>query len=417
MTSDVVAAVLKRLDLPDAAADPQTLLRQLHRAWKTAGGTYGGKPRHSDRFLAEQLKTRNTVVRSLTPKLAGTTKIKPQDAEFLSSFFLSSWPKDADSAAEDLSYEPLLPPDDAEEFVDFIVEGLEQAIGLPQTAHSTLPGEGIEVLLRGLYGACDALFTVATESAVVRFSNLVHPMHGFRKLITEWWEVEQVDDRPRPLIWIADIGRKTFDDPEPAQRFLSLYDLVTRIKALRDFDDRKRDERFHWLERRAVFVVLDTRFEQDVAMAGFRRPTFLPHHVSFSAIPPEWAKTPNFRALYGSELDRLTQRTFTVAYKAQPGWQTGGDDEEEQRLRRYFGHASFAVDTKPNSEQVGRSLELPSPGASYEEAYKTVYAATIELLGLKSKAQEPHAINGKLAIEQLKYLGFRLLRLEEFARL
>lgn len=152
-------------------------------------------------------------------------------------------------------------------------------------------------------------------------------------------------------------------------------------------------------------------------MAGFRRPAFLPHHVSFSAIPPEWAKSSNFRALYGSELDRLNQRTFTVAYNAQPGWQTGGEGGDEPTFRRYFGHASFAVDTKPNSEQVGRSFELPSPGASYEEAYKTVYAATMELLELKSKAQEPHAINGKLAIEQLKYLGFRLMRPEEFARL
>jgi hypothetical protein len=72
------------------------------------------------------------------------------------------------------------------------------------------------------------------------------------------------------LICVAENGRKTVEDAEPA--FLSAQDLVTRIKALPDFDDRKDVERFRWLQSPADFVVLDTRFDQDVAMAGFTRP-------------------------------------------------------------------------------------------------------------------------------------------------
>lgn len=104
--------------------------------------------------------------------------------------------------------------------------------------------------------------------------------------------------------------------------------------------------------------------------------------------PAEWAKSSNFRALYGSELERLTQRTFSVFLNGRGGWLSGGDDEiDDMKFRRYFGHAFFAAGDRQNSEQIGRSLELPSPGASYEEAYKTVYAAATSLLGLENQSQ------------------------------
>jgi hypothetical protein len=412
--SDPAAALRKRLDLPDHSGDPQTLVRNVHKSWKSAGGTLGGKPRHSDRFLTEQLKEQRAIVRSLTPKLAGHTRIKRKDAEILLRHFLTHWPKGGDSSAEELEYAPLFGVKAITELVDQLADEYDNAPPPPSTAQTypTLPGADAPGLLRHVYEQCDALFTVATERAIIPMSAPV-PLRGFRNLLQDWWEIEQHDGRERPLIWVADLGRQTYEDEESAQRFLSLHELLVRIKALEAFQDRSRGARFSWLESRAAFIVLDTRMEQPLDMAGFRRPAFLPHHVSFSAIPPIWAKSSDFRALYGSDLDRLNQRTFTVAFKGIGGWPSD-EDEDEPRFWRYFGHASFAVDTKQSSERVGRSLELPSPGASYEDAYRTVYAAAVELLSLKNQLSDPARVPGKFAVEQLKYLGFRVLTLSEF---
>ena len=421
---NAVAALRKQLALPEEVGDAQAYLRDLHKAWKIGGGISGGKPRHSDRFLAEQLKAQGKIVRSLTPKLVGNTRIKPQDAEILTQYFLANWPKEGKTDADEITYSRLLPEDAVEELAEFIADELESAATqAPARAQTTtvLPGEEVAALLTTFYAESDALFTVGTERALIPLTPQTAlrpgqiPLRGFRDLMNDFWEIEQNDGKPRPLIWVLDFGRQMFDDAESGQRYLSVQDLVARIKALHLFDDRKRDARLRWLESRALFVLLDTRFEQQIDMKGFRRPALISHHVSFSAIPAEWAKSSNFRALYGSELERLDQRTFSVFLNGRGSWLSGGDDDtDDVRFWRYFGHASFISNDRPNPEQVGRSLELPSPGASYEEAYKTMYAAATSILGLDSQIQEPDPVDGEQAIAQLKYLGFRLLRMHEF---
>ena len=419
---DAVAALHRKLALPETVGDAQTYLRDLHKAWKTAGGSLGGKPRHSDRFLSEQLKAQGTVVRSLTPKLAGHTRIKPHDSEILVRYFLANWPQGGGADSEEIAYARLLREESIQELAELVADELESpAADAPRAVPATsLPGEEVAKLLTTLYEESDALFTVGTARALLPLQaepSAQIPLRGFRNLMNGFWEIEQNDGKPRPLIWVLDFGRQIFEDAESTQRYIRVQELVTRIKALYLFEDRRRADRLAWLESRAVFVVLDTRFEQPIDMKGFRRPNFVAHHVSFSAIPAEWAKSSNFRALYGSELERLNQRTFSVFLNGRGGWLSGGDDYDDLKFRRYFGLASFAADDRPNSEQVGRGLELPSPGASYEEAYKTVYAAATSLLGLENQAYEIQPVDGKQSIAQLKYLGFRLLRMQEFAGL
>jgi hypothetical protein len=81
------------VDMADAATDPEQFVRDVHKGWKEAGGLLSGKPRHSDRFLDDRLKTAKTPVRSLTPKLVGKTRIKVDDAEKLLRFLLGNWPQ------------------------------------------------------------------------------------------------------------------------------------------------------------------------------------------------------------------------------------------------------------------------------------------------------------------------------------
>ena len=325
---NAVAALHKQLALPEEVSDAQAYLRDLHKAWKIGGGISGGKPRHSDRFLTDQLKAQGKIVRSLTPKLAGNTRIKPQDAEILTQYFLAKWPKDGKTDTEEITYSPLLPEEAIEELAEFIADELESpAAPAPVRAQpaTSLPGEEVAKLLSTLYAESDALFTVGTARALLPLTsqNALRasiPLRGFRDLMNDFWEIEQNDGKPRPLIWVLDFGRQMFEDAESAQRYLSVQELVARIKALHLFDDRKREERLRWLESRALFVLLDTRFEQQIDMKGFRRPTFISHHVSFSAIPAEWAKSSNFRALYGSEMERLGQRIFAVFLNGRGKW-------------------------------------------------------------------------------------------------
>lgn len=419
MVPDAVTALEKKLALSSHGTDAQALLRNIHRTWKAAGGTVGGKPRHSDRFLTEQLKAQNTVVRSLTPKLAGSTRIKKQDAEILAAYFLFNWPQTTDPDTEEVDYSALLDKRAIDAITDYITDEIENVPSGPKSHSDELvPGEEVLKLMTSYYAQGDAFMIVGTQRAVAPTPTTASyvPLQGFRDLMNDFWEIELSDGRPRPLIWIADYGRQNFDDPESAFRFVRIQELVTRFKALEIFEDRRRNERLKWLRSRATFLVLDTRFEQDINMKGFKRPNFVTHHVSFSAIPAEWAKSAAFRALYGSHLDRLTERVFAVFLNGKGHWHSGGDDEE-MRYRRYFGFGSFSTNDRSTSEQIGRALELPSPGASYEEALKTVYAAAVSLLGLQNRAHETHPVEGQQAIEQLKYLGFRLLRLDEFTRL
>jgi hypothetical protein len=405
-------------DVAKPAQGGEQITLAVHKAWKTAGGVLAGKPRHSDRFLTDELKAAGHAVKSLTPKLKGQTRIKPEDARILLSHFFSNWPvrdEDADED-DDLSYGPLLTDDEADKVIDLIVERLKDAPAQPAakpTASSAepagdLPGAPVGDLVAEMFEESDAYFIVGTERPLVTQSPKTE-LIGFRNIINRLKDIEESDDRERLIVWILDLGRQTFEDLESRQRYLNVQALITRFKALRLFQDRGREDRWKWLERRAAFVILDTINEQPLDMKGIRRPSFLAHHVALSAVAPEWAKSPNFRTLYGSELDRLDQRSFSVFYKAE-GWppSTSEDEDETLMLRRYFGYASFG--------EVARGLELPSPGTSYEEAYRTVYTATVEMLKMKNKFGD-NALTGSQAIAQLRYLGFRLMNLQEFMSL
>jgi hypothetical protein len=161
-----------------------------------------------------------------------------------------------------------------------------------------------------------------------------------------------------------------------------------------------------------VIVLLDTTNQEPVQIHRFKRPNFLAHHVVFTAVPQFWLASPNFRALYGANLERLTQRTFSVFLNPSDG-QLRADLNDDLR---YFGYALFSPDPKRN-DALARGLELPSPGWSYNEASKTVYTAAYHLLGLLNPISDQLSISGDEAVTQLQHLGFRVLKLDEFLKI
>jgi hypothetical protein len=410
--------------LENKVDSPEDFIRTLHKAWKHAGGTLSGKPRHSDRFLSDYLNQQNNSVRSLTPKLVGKTRIKPKDAENLLWAFLSYWPEsDAEGAeSEELNYEQILSDEEIEDLADLIVAKINALPSLISSQVSRasselvaddIPGEPVAELVAQQFEDSDAYFIVGTERPLVTQSRT--ELIGFRDIINQLKYIEDADGKARLLVWILDLGRQRFEDFESRQRYLNVQALITRFKALRLFQDRGKQERWEWLRSRAAFVVLDTLYDQPFER-GVKRPSFVTHNVSFNAVAPEWAKNTNFRTLYGSELERLDQRSFSVFLKAE-GWPAPTDeDEEAKEFVRYFGYASFKVDNKLNSDTVARGLDLPSPGDSYEDAYRTVYAAALDLLKLENRAIDA-GINGAQASAQLRLLGFRLMHLDEFMTL
>jgi hypothetical protein len=414
----------------DPVLDPEQTVRDIHRAWKDAGGTVSGKPRHSDRFLDDRLKASKTAVRSLTPKLVGKTRIKSDDAEKLLRFLLMNWPRPVPgetSEAKNVRYEALLSKDEINEIVGFVAEQIESAPGsrfeeeqieaAPRDEEfRPLPGRDLGELIPAMFKDSDAYFIVATERANVEQPQKT-ALIGFRNLMDSLQSVEDEDGKERPLVWVLDIGRRTFEDLEARLRYIAFKNLQMRFKALEEFEDRMREPRWKWLLARAAFVVQDTRFEETIDMKGVKRPLFLAHHVSFTAIAPAWASSPNFRTLYGRELENLDQRSFSVFYNAS-GWPYDGEFvTEEPQHCRYFGYATFARDQRPNAERVPRGLELPFMGVNYEDAYRTLYAAATDLLELRSGLKSRPEFSGKQAMAQLRFLGFRLLRLDEFMKL
>jgi hypothetical protein len=410
-------------DIPDPNSQSESFVRAIHRGWKSSGGYVSGKPRHSDRFLTDKLKESGAEVRSLTPKLVGKTRISAKDAETLLRFFLQNWPEGEegeDGEVLSVLYAPLLSKTQIDEIVALVSDGIVTgAIPIlsaepltaeqPATQIAYLPGEAAGKLIQRMFQECDAYFIVGTERPLVTQQPRTE-LWGFRNIINQLKEIEETENRPRPIIWVLDMGRQKFEeeDVEARQRYLGVQALLTRFKALQHFEDRGREERWAWLNKHAAIMVFDIRLEPG-DMRGIRRPTFAAHHVSFTAVAPLWAMNSNFRALYGSDLERLDQRNFSVFYRA-AGWPAFTEAGEETRVhRRYFGYASFA-------REVGRGMELPSPGANYEDAYRTAYAAAVDMLGLENKSAETF-VDPKHAAAQLRYLGYRLLPLSEFMKL
>jgi len=268
-----------------------------------------------------------------------------------------------------------------------------------------------------------AMFTVGPgQTLLVAKPELA--LIGFRNLMNRLWAIDQCDDRERILVWMLDLGRQDFEDPEARLRFMNVEAVISRFKALKLFKEVEAEARWEWLRSKTVIVLHDTRH---VRPAVPWLPAFDPHHVLFSAIPPRWLRSREFRALYGAEFERLQESVYTIFLRRsaeEPSDATELPDQIPSDSRgpyglHYFGHALFRSDEK--DERETRGLELDAPGRSYIEALGTVFVAAAERLGLCSALAglsiDEMKIDPTHAIESLSHHGFLLLRLDEFVKL
>lgn len=195
--------------------------------------------------------------------------------------------------------------------------------------------------------------------------------------------------------------------------------LISRFKALKRFKEGVTEARWNWLQSRTIIVLHDTRsVRPDVP----KLPSFDPHHVLFSAIPPRWAGSPEFIALYGSE--RLQDTNYAIFLGKMAEASSGARELADQTALhghqnyelRYFGQALLKSDA--TGERQSRSLKLKPPGRSYVEALGTVFIAATHMLNPRNVPAELSIdgmeIDPTDAIEKLRHHGFLLLRLDEF---
>jgi len=202
-------------------------------------------------------------------------------------------------------------------------------------------------------------------------------------------------------------------------RFMNVEALISRFKALKRFKESVTEARWNWLQSRAIIVLHDTRSGRpDVPWL----PSFDPHHVLFSAIPPRWAGSPEFLALYGTE--RLQETVYTIfltssheASELRNLQDTPPSEVHREYELRYFGHALL----DETGERQERGLRLNTPGRSYVEALGTVFAAASRKLTLQRRGAELLIDGMKIdpthATEKLRHHGFLLLSLDEFMKL
>jgi hypothetical protein len=400
-----------------AADDPVQFVLDLAHCWKERGGIVAGKPRHSDRYLDDLLRALGTPIKSLTPKLVGRTHLKPADVGVLVRLFLSHWDYvghgQIAARSADL-YRPMLPDQEIKKVCDYIADristvGPESRNEAGRAPELSASGQDTNDLIATEFKGSSALFTIgAGQTVLVPRPELA--LIGFRDVMTRLWRIHEADRQERILIWILDMGRQDFDDPESRLRFMNVEALISRFKALKRFKESVTEARWSWLQSKTVVVLHDTHGGRpEVPWL----PTFDPNHVLFSAIPPRWAGSPEFLALYGNE--RLHETNYTVFLRKSA--ESTLEDGENYELR-YFGNALLKSDER--GDRHPRGLQLNAPGRSYTEALGTVFVAATHILGRRrapiGATIDGMKINPAHAVEKLRHHGFLLLRLDEFMK-
>jgi hypothetical protein len=390
-----------------AANEPAQFVRNLSRKWIDRGGQIAGKPRHSDRYLKDLLEWRGTPVQSLTAKLAGDLDFTPDDANALVQLFLSYWHYVGDRSESKGDgtpsiYRPMISNGEVIEVASY-VGGRISEYGVEGDGDVVLPGQNMGRLIANEFVNSNAVFVVSPRRTVIT-AQPRQVLLGFRNLMNRLWQIDEGDQKKRILVWVLDLGRQEFED---GFRFLNVQELRSRFKALRLFKERDTEARWNWLRSKAAIVMYEPKSE---AHEG-GRPTFAAHHALLSRVPSSWVGLRQIQMLCGSNFERLNETTFSVFLRRLV------DSASKDTLSnvegcyevRYFGHALFAPPHSP-SDREARGLKLPSPGESYEDAFRVVYAAAAEIL----RSTDAESINGKGAIDKLRRLGFRLMSLEEF---
>jgi hypothetical protein len=250
----------------------------------------------------------------------------------------------------------------------------------------------------------DAIFTVSSQQTLI-VTTRDRALFGFKNLLCDLHKIDDQDQKKRILIWILKGWNQESNEVINKLRYENVQSLILRFKALTAyFSDPEAKATWEWLKSRAVVAIQETphsRFD-------------LSQNILIGAVPNRWAQLLELRRLYGDDLSHVDRANYTVFLRC------SADDPPKKDLRnmgeqyhlRYFGNAKISANGK---DPEMRGAKLPSPGRDYDRAFGIVHAAATYLLKLGSTQVGPN--KGKEADEELRVLGFSLMRAEEFVNL
>jgi len=426
--------------------DAIELTCNLHRRWVENGKQAKGKLRHSVRYLAELLNMTNREVKSLRSKLLGETNVWPDDAENLIRTYLEHWSYTGDedtNVARPENYDPFKEID-VGNVTAAILAVLFPALSAPEDTkirpirlksmkatekkHKEL--RSTWEILPSLFPACDAMITASPGNAVVT-SDPVEATLGFRTLMDVLRHSDsesRKDQTDGLLIWIADRGGRRFSDRDGLARFHSSRSLASHFKALAEFDpnDKNRQELWGWLHERSVVVLGSLRpdeidkcygdIETELQSELLEEADLQPGRIILGDIPPSWFTDDNFKKLYGTDRDKLEQRTYNIFFRRE-GWDGHENDPEAVSQLRYFGFAppKEGETSRDDGRPEAFGAELPSPEQVYDRAFKMVYQAARQRLS-REKDQSP-SHDALTSLIHLRHMNFAVLRLDQFIEL
>lgn len=411
--------------LSNVRHDPALFLLTLHERWKAKGGRRAdGKTRHSDTELSRLLKQNGIAIASLPHKLRGHTRLKSADIKGLIEVILTHWQliefsQNGAELTSDFHYDPLVPRDVARKFADVFVEKIRgpknpraKLLLEPRKKSDSeeyLIGDSAEIII-DRFATSKALITVSALSTLI-VTSPDRALIGFRDLINELWHVDKHDDMNRVLIWVVDIGKRSFQRDGSHLQFLNVDSLATRFRALRDFDDYNQKERWEWLNSRVVIIVGSLseheiennykNFAEETAILSSDVPQKDREFFLLRNIPVDWMTADGFWKLFGDNRENFRRRSSHTIFCH------GGDNNIDNVS--YYTHAQYEESDGDISVIKGaRGVELPSPGSDYDDSFQFLCKCALSRLGLNGDLPE---------IEELiefRQLGFGVLKLSEF---
>ena len=241
------------------------------------------------------------------------------------------------------------------------------------------------------------------------------------------------------LIWSIDMGTRNIEDEDAFACYTNVSRLAANLYSFSMFDTindhggaekgglaararmpgaDRRSER--WLVERSAIVIYNLRREEFGELYPDDKVTIQTIRLKGIGVSSEHLLPSIVPSIWRHQLDELYDRELEasdVSFSICIGEKKGTEPDQNLETIHYMAHASSSAGV--SDEETGvifpiRSVELQSPGRSYDEAVQMIQFAARYRLG---KCGDDEIEEGATAVAYLHNQGFRVLLLQDFVRL
>ncbi len=452
---DLLAEIDRTGKAPTSVVErPGEFLRRFYEAWYENGGLEGGKPRNSIRRMRNEWLKGKAIVPSLHPKLTGQIKLSRAEATSLIDLFLTRWEyvgnrRDVDNVSPEGYIQ--FPASDKATLLRTVAEALFDGDPTSETESLLLPDQSISRLVQeddadvGIDQYQDIILQSDTSIIMSRQKTVLGPNSEdtariFWHYLSSIYNYDKENrNSQRNLVWMVASGERYIEDQRSVAEFFNIGFLIVLLRMFVSFHSERdqsedisgtlarklwlpettqRHDRARWLHENAAIIVqnLDREtfkklYPEEVEFfhkLRLKDTDITPEHIFPSVIPNIWAKP--IRSIYKKGLDTLDQATITVHLGE-------GDRTKSSNSVRYAVHggtSEFSLADKGDFSDLVwqfRSLDLQSPGSSYDDAAQIVRSAVTYRL---RHTGDYEVTDESVALAYLHKLGYQVLSLSDF---